>query len=69
MNYRDEAKQSLHRAKQELSSGEDTRLKYVALELRMTLEFLVYDMSRSYVDELSETDFEKNGKPSSYCRL
>lgn len=57
MNFRNRAKEALLKAKLELDSGEDSRLKYAALELRMALECLVYDTSKAYRDELSEEDF------------
>lgn len=69
MNFRNEAKASLHRAKQELSSGEDARLKYAALELRMAIECLIYEISKSYRDELSETDFNNKWQPKKLLEL
>jgi hypothetical protein len=57
VNYRTEARDALKRAKNELSHEDDSRAKYAALELRMALESLIYDISKSYREELSETDF------------
>lgn len=57
MNFRSEARNALNRAKKELSYNDDSRVKYAALELRMVLECLIYDISKSYREELSETDF------------
>ena len=57
MNFRTQAKDALKRAKNELSHEDDSRTKYAALELRMALESLTYDISKSYREELSETDF------------
>lgn len=59
MNFRHEAKKAIDKAKNELASEDDFRLRYVALELRMALECLIYDISKSYRDELSEKDFDK----------
>lgn len=57
MNFRAEARNALQRAKNELSHEDYSRAKYAALELRMALESLIYDISKSYREELSETDF------------
>ena len=57
MNFRNQAKEAVSKAKLELESGDDSRLKYAALELRMALESLIYDTSKAYRDELSEADF------------
>lgn len=59
MNFRHEAIKAVCKAKHELASKEEFRLKYVALELRMALECLIYDTSKVYRDELSEEDFDK----------
>lgn len=59
MNFRNQAKDALSKAKLEVESGDDSRLKYAALELRMALECLVYDTSKAYRDELCEDNFNK----------
>lgn len=41
-DYREEARQQLARARAELASGDDERLKYAALELREAMESLTY---------------------------
>jgi len=53
MNYRNDARNSLKRAKAELTQADDERLKYAALELRMTMEALTYDRALAYKDELA----------------
>jgi hypothetical protein len=53
MDYRSEAKNSLRRAKHEIDKGDDERLKYAALELRMALESLIYKRASLYSEELS----------------
>lgn len=57
MNYRAEAIKALKRAKHEMASQDDSRVRYAALELRMALEGLIYEVSKSYQEELSDIDF------------
>jgi hypothetical protein len=52
MDYRNSARKALERAKKELSSDDEHRLRYAALELRMALEALIYERSKNYKDEL-----------------
>lgn len=58
MNYRDEARRRLAAAKAELSSGDDARLKYAALELRMSMEALTYDRALAYKDEFPPDEYQ-----------
>lgn len=58
MNYRNDAKKSLERAIEMLSSRNDEDLKYVALELRMTLEALTYDRALAYKTEFPPKEYE-----------
>ncbi|MFZ2311855.1 MAG: hypothetical protein WAV82_04480 [Methylobacter sp.] len=53
MDYRNEARKVLERAKQELDSSDDHRLRYAALDLRMALESLIYERASLYKEELS----------------
>ena len=53
MDYRSVARKALARAIQELNSDDDHRLPYAALELRMSLEALVYERATRYSEELS----------------
>jgi hypothetical protein len=53
MNYRNEAKNALRRAKQEINNSDAYRLRYTALELRMALESLIYERAALYKEELS----------------
>ena len=50
-DFRHEAKEALRRANVELSSGDDTRLRYAALELRMCIEALTYGRAAAYKDD------------------
>lgn len=51
-NYRHDARMALERARKELGSNDNERLKYAALELRMVIEAITYDRAQSYKDEL-----------------
>lgn len=52
-NYREIARAALNRAKAELDSSDEFRLRYAALELRMALEALVYERAQLYSVELN----------------
>jgi hypothetical protein len=56
-NYRHAARESLRLANIELSSGDDQRLKYAALELRMSIESLTYDRAAAYKNEFPQTEY------------
>ena len=58
MNYRNEARLRVDAAKHELASGDDTRLKYAALELRMSMEALTYDRVLAFKDEFPPSEYE-----------
>lgn len=58
MTYRNDAQRALNRAKTELESQSDERLKYAALELRMAMESLTYDRAVAYKDEFPESEYE-----------
>lgn len=53
MDYRNEARKALERAKQELDSFDNHRLRYAALDLRMALEGLIYERASLYKEEVS----------------
>lgn len=53
MDYRNEARNALGLAKQELNSFDNHRLRYAALDLRMALESLIYERASFYKEELS----------------
>ncbi|TCP16702.1 hypothetical protein EV674_1163 [Simplicispira metamorpha] len=59
MNYqfRNDAQVALQRAKAEMASGEDHRLRYAALELRIALEALTYDRAQLYAEEIPPSEF------------
>lgn len=56
-NYRHAARESLRLANIELSDGNDQRLKYAALELRMSIESLTYDRAAAYKDEFPQSEY------------
>ena len=51
--YRTAAKTALERATKELEKNDNNRLQYVALDLRMSLECLIYERACNYTEELS----------------
>jgi hypothetical protein len=57
-DYRNDARRELARAKDELASADDERLKYAALELRMAIESLSYDRALAYKDEFPPSEYE-----------
>ncbi|MFT8933266.1 MAG: hypothetical protein ABF976_14975 [Acetobacter syzygii] len=57
-DYRNDARRELARAKDELASMADERLKYAALELRMAMESLTYDRALAYEDEFPAAEYE-----------
>jgi hypothetical protein len=57
MDYRDNARKHLKRCEEELSSGQDERVKYAALELRMAMESLTYDRALAYKDEFPPQEY------------
>ena len=60
MNYRNDARKHLKRFEEEFSSGDNDRLKYAALELRMVMEALTYDraLAYAYKDEFPPNEYE-----------
>lgn len=48
MQFRHEARQALGRAKAQLDLNDDQAVRYAALELRLTLEAIVYDRLQDY---------------------
>jgi len=59
LTYRHLAKSSLERAKIELNSNNDDRIKYAALELRMTLESIIFEIAKLYKEELTSLEFNQ----------
>ncbi|WP_129780368.1 hypothetical protein [Peristeroidobacter soli] len=57
VNFRHIAKARLSQAKIELESGNDERLKYAALELRMAIEGVTYDRAMAFKDEIPPSEF------------
>ena len=58
MNYRNDARKHLKRFEEEFGSGDNDRLKYAALELRMAMEALTYDRALAYKDEFPPNEYE-----------
>ena len=52
MNYRNEATRCLKRAKELMKSNDSNTLRYVANELRMAFEDLIYERANNYREEL-----------------
>ena len=59
IDYRNDARRELARAKDELASADAERLKYAALELRMAMESITYDRALAFKDEFSPAEYEK----------
>lgn len=53
MDYRNKARKLLERARENFNTGDDYDLIYSALDLRMTLECLIYEKAQNYKGELS----------------
>jgi hypothetical protein len=58
MNFRHEARLALQRAKAELESADDKRIRYASLELRMAMEALTYDRSQAFKAEIPPKEYE-----------
>jgi len=58
ISFRQQARDALSRAQDELASNSDQRLKYAALELRMAMECLTYERANGYARELPPTEYE-----------
>lgn len=69
MDYRNEAIASIERAKYELDSKEDHRLRYAALELRMALDALIYAKAKLYEQDLSIEQIDKSWQPKKVLDL
>lgn len=57
-NYRQKARESLLRAKNELSSNDNSRIYYAALELRMAIEAITYDRANAYAKEIPPSEYD-----------
>lgn len=58
VNFRHEARQSLARAKALLATQDEPSLRYAALELRMTMEAVVYDKMGAYKAEIPQAEYD-----------
>jgi hypothetical protein len=58
MQFRHEARQALARAKALLAQGDDAVLRHAALELRLTLEAIVYDRLYDYRRDVPPSVYE-----------
>jgi len=56
-SFRHLARDAVSRARNELASGDKTRLKFVALELRMAIEAVTYERAQSYREEIPQTEY------------
>lgn len=56
-NFRTLARTHLADAKACLNVGDDRHLFYAALDIRKCVEALIYEVAKSYVDDVSEEDF------------
>lgn len=63
LNFRQLARESLARAKVELSSENLDRVRYAALNLRDALEALTYDRARAYESEIPPDKFKNIWQP------
>lgn len=59
INLRNEAWEALNRAKLELASGEPTRARYGALELRLAMEAVTYDRAQSFSSEIPPDEYAR----------
>ena len=59
MTYRQQAKKSVERAKKEINTGDEERLKYAALELRMAFECLIFDRAKLYQAEMTSIELSQ----------
>jgi hypothetical protein len=53
MNFRQQAREAVVRAREMLGKGKDDHLKYAALELRMAMESLTYERANAYAEEIA----------------
>ena len=58
INFRQNARESLLRAKNELDSQDAVRAYYAALELRMAIEAITYDRAQAYAAEIPPSEYE-----------
>lgn len=58
VNFRRKARLALDQAAVEIDSGDHFRLKYVALELRFAIEYIIYDRAISYGGDFLEENWE-----------
>lgn len=58
MDYRNNARLHHGAAKKELASGDDARLIYAALELRMSMEAITYDRALAFKDEFPPDEYQ-----------
>jgi hypothetical protein len=56
-SFRQQAREAVRRVRNELAAGDDTRLKYAALELRMDIEAVTYERAQSYRDEIPQSEY------------
>ena len=57
-NFRHLARKSLARANAELAANDPHRLRYAALELRDTMEALIYDRAMAFKDDIPSEEYK-----------
>ncbi len=57
-NFRQDARTALARAKTELESASQERLRYAALELRLSIEALTYDRAQAFATEIPPDEYD-----------
>lgn len=57
MSFRQYARDSVVRARAELATGEESRVKFAALELRMAIEAVTYERAQSYREEIPQAEY------------
>lgn len=57
-DFRASARLALQRARAELNTNDDERLRYVALELRMCIEAITYDRAQTFIHELPPEEYK-----------
>lgn len=57
ISFRQQARDAMSRARTELSAGDETRLKFAALELRMAIEAVTYERAQSYREEIPQSEY------------
>jgi len=68
INFREKARGSLSKAKHELTTQDDSRLQYAALDLHMAIEAITYDRAQAYAAEIPPDEY-KTWQPRKLMQL